>query len=224
MGGGAEKKSVWVMSTFSKKHLETGKKIFSGTRSNRTREGGPVREQVLARGRRCQHLRVGESASSSPAQRAACPATLPVRLRATPWPQAALLAAMLPRSPAEMFATTMGAQVHEPRRDERGADGFGGARLRQRRRWRRGQLPRIHDCPAVMGLRLVFVSGGGSPWFNSIGAPIGHRRQQQEQEQEQEQEQRGRRRLQWRVRPCCHLLPLVRAMLRAPVCAVRVSS
>ena len=26
--------------------------------------------------------------------------------------------------------------------------------------------PQTHDCPAVMGLRLVFVSGGGSPWFN----------------------------------------------------------
>ena len=25
---------------------------------------------------------------------------------------------------------------------------------------------RIHDCPAVMNLILVFVSGGGSPWFN----------------------------------------------------------
>ena len=26
--------------------------------------------------------------------------------------------------------------------------------------------PRIPDCAAVMGLRLEFVSGGGSPWFN----------------------------------------------------------
>ena len=26
--------------------------------------------------------------------------------------------------------------------------------------------PRIHDCPAVMSLRLVFVSGGGGPLFN----------------------------------------------------------
>ena len=26
--------------------------------------------------------------------------------------------------------------------------------------------PRIPDCPAVTGLRLEFVSGGGSPWFN----------------------------------------------------------
>ena len=25
---------------------------------------------------------------------------------------------------------------------------------------------RIHDCPAVMSLRLEFVSGGGGPWFN----------------------------------------------------------
>ena len=28
--------------------------------------------------------------------------------------------------------------------------------------------PQTHDCPAVMGLRLVFASGGGSPWFNFI--------------------------------------------------------
>ena len=40
--------------------------------------------------------------------------------------------------------------------------------------------PQTHDCPAVMGLRLVFVSGGGSPWFK-IGASICQRRQRQQQ-------------------------------------------
>ena len=29
--------------------------------------------------------------------------------------------------------------------------------------------PQIHDCLAVMGLGVVFVSGGGSPWFNFDG-------------------------------------------------------
>ena len=46
--------------------------------------------------------------------------------------------------------------------------------------------PQTHDCPAVMGLRLIFVSGGGSPWFNvdwSFNHAIWRQRQRQQQQQ-----------------------------------------